>query len=54
LDNTVAYLLDVDIMLESFGCIIENTGNSVNRWTVEGQIDDMIKGMDGNAGWATG
>ena len=41
-------------MLEPVTGFSEGLGNGAAGQVVEGQVDHMVKGMDGNAGWFSG
>ncbi len=42
------------LVLEPVTGFSEGLGNGVAVQVVEGQVDHMVEGMDGNAGWFSG
>jgi hypothetical protein len=50
MDDTIADLFNVDIMLKPVCGVIELHGDGVTGQTAEHQVDYMVEGMDGNAG----
>jgi hypothetical protein len=54
MNNTIAYLFDIDVMLKCVRRGSEVLGDCVTRWIVERQVDYMVEGMYGNAGGSSG
>jgi hypothetical protein len=50
----IADLSNVDVMLKPVYWVIEFCEDGVNGWIVKRQVDCMVEGMDGNAGWPLG
>ena len=45
---------EATVVLEPVTGFSEGLGNGAAGQVVEGQVDHMVKGMDGNAGWFSG
>ncbi len=54
MDNPIADLFNVDVMLKPVWWIIEFCGDGVTGQIIEPQVDDRVEGMDGNAGGPLG
>ena len=54
MNNAIADLFNVDVMLKSVRGGSEVLGDCVTRWIVECQVDYIVEGMDGNAGGSFG
>ncbi len=54
MNNAIADLFNVDVMLKYVRGGSEVLGDCVTRWIVECQVDYIVEGMDGNAGGSFG
>ncbi len=54
MNNTIADLLIVDVVLDPVSGVSETQGGGITGQIVEGQIDHMVESMDGNVGGPTG
>ena len=54
MNDTIAALFDIDVMLISVRGGSEVLGDCVTGWIVERQVDHMVEGMHGNADGSLG
>ena len=54
MNDAIADLVDIDVVLESVRGDDKFLGDRVTGGIVERQVDDMVEGMHGNAGGVPG
>jgi hypothetical protein len=54
MNDAIADLFGIDVMLKSIHIGSEVLGDCVTGWIVERQVDYMVEGMYGNTGGSSG